>query len=159
MQPEGVKKILRYYQEIAEMVKLLKREEEELEEEYNGLKGVGLDGMPHGISLGRPTEFSVERIVGKSIGNRLGEIRIKTQVLESDAAIIRACLDLLNGKYKRVLSMRYRNGYSWAKISVRLHIPESTVRNWHDRALKRLGEAQEEVPMVDEIMARASCAR
>ena len=158
MQSEGVKKILRYYQEIAGMVKLLKWEEGELEEEYNGLKGVGLDGMPHGTSLGRPTEIFAERIAGKNIGNRLGDIKVKTQVLESDAAVIRACLDLLNGKYKRVLSMRYRDGYSWAKISVRLYVPESTVRNWHDRALKRLEEALEEAPMVDEILARASCA-
>ena len=158
MQSEEVKKILWYYQEIAGMSKMLKREEEELEEEYNGLKGIGLDGMPHGTSLGRPTELFAEQIAGKNIGNRLGEIKVKMQVLESDAAIIRACLDLLNGKYKRVLSMRYRNVYSWAKISVRLHVPESTVRNWHDRALKKLGDALEEAPMADEILARASCA-
>lgn len=40
--------------------------------------------------------------------------------------------------------MRYVRGYSWAKTGVRMNAPDSTVRNWHERAMERFGEALEE---------------
>lgn len=90
---------------------------------------------------------------------RSQEVAIKIQVLESDAEAIQSCIDLLNGKYKRIIRMRYLNKYSWAGVSIRTETSESTVRNWHDRAMDRLREALEEMPMADEILGRASRAR
>lgn len=42
--------------------------------------------------------------------------------------------------------MRYVRGYSWAKISARLGTADSTARDWHTRAMERLGEVLEELP-------------
>lgn len=48
---------------------------------------------------------------------------------------------------------------SWANISVRMGAPDSTVRNWHDKAILCLSEALDEVPMAEELLERASRAR
>lgn len=159
MRSETVKHIVRYYGAIPEAIKLLKRERDTLEEEYNGLGGLAMDGMPHGSSPGNPTEALAVRVIENGVKNRLQEIGVQVQVLEGDAANIRGCLDALNGKYKSVIIMRYIRGYSWARISGKLCVPDSTARNWHDRAVNRLGEVLEDVPMADELAGRATRAR
>jgi len=55
--------------------------------------------------------------------------------------------------------MRYLGRHSWAWISARVGAPESTVRGWHEKAIDRLSEAFEEIPMQNEILDRASRAR
>lgn len=66
--------------------------------------------------------------------------------------------DALNGKYKEVIVMRYVRGYSWAKISARLGTADSTARDWHTRAMERLGEVLEELPEAEALARRASRA-
>ena len=90
---------------------------------------------------------------------RLAEIAEAERVLSGDEACIRACLDALNGKYKEVIVMRYVRGYSWAKISARMGTADSTARDWHTRAMERLGEVLEELPEADALARRASRAR
>ena len=90
---------------------------------------------------------------------RLAEIAEAERVLSGDEACIRACLDALNGKYKEVIVMRYVRGYSWAKISARLGTADSTARDWHTRAMERLGEVLEELPEAEALARRASRAR
>ena len=141
------------------MLRLLERERCELEEKYRGGGGAGSDGMPRGSSVGRPTEMLGVRAVEDGTGERLVEIEETRRVLLGDAAAVRACLDALNGKYKQVISFRYVHGYSWPKISVRIGVPDSTVRSWNDKALKRLGEVLEEMSEVDALLGRASRAR
>jgi len=80
-------------------------------------------------------------------------------VLEMDAAMFRDCIDFLSGRYKRIVKMRYLGRHSWAWISARVGAPESTVRGWHEKAIDRLSEAFEEIPMQNEILDRASRAR
>lgn len=159
MQAENIKHIVQYYKAIPEMLTLLERERCELESNYSGLCGSGSDGMPHGSSVGKPTEALGLRAAEDGTGERLAEIDAKRRVLLGDAATIRECLDALNGKYKQVLLLRYVHGYSWAKISVRISVPDSTARNWNDKALKRFGEMLEEMPGVDGLVGRASRAR
>ena len=55
--------------------------------------------------------------------------------------------------------MRYVRGYSWAKISARLGTADSTARDWHTRAMERLGEVLEELPEAEALVRRASRAR
>lgn len=159
MRRKQVKTIIAYYSGIPGMVKLLDRERLELEDEYNGLRGTPLDGMPHSRTPGKPTEELAIRMDAKNTWARIQEIGVKTQVLHMDAAIIRDCLDALNGRYKNLVCMKYLNGYSWAKISVSLGAPDGTIRRWNDRALERLGEILEDAPMASEILGRASRAR
>lgn len=114
-------------------------------------------GIPEMLKLLKQEQESLKSDMGQQ--NRPQEVAVKIEVLESDAEIIRDCIDLLNGKYKRLIRMRYLSKYSWAGIAVRMGVSESTVRNWHERAMDRLTEALEEIPMMEEILSRASRAR
>ena len=159
MEHRVVKEIVSYYQAVPAMVRLLKAERRELEEEYNGLQGMNMDGMPHGTTPGKPVESMVETLDENHTADRLKVVAVKIQILEMDADAIKSCLDALNGRYKTLIIMRYSRGYSWAHISLEMGVPDSTVRNWHDKAMERLGEVLEDVPMVDELAGRASRAR
>ena len=159
MRRKQVKTIIGYYRGIPGMVRLLNSERLELEDEYSGLRSTSLDGMPHSHTAGKPTEELVVRMEAKNTRARIQEIDVKKQVLHMDAAIIRDCLDSLNSKYKNLVRMKYLNGYSWAKISVSLGVPDGTIRRWNDRAIERLGELLDEAPMAEEILRRALCAR
>ena len=138
MRSETVKHIVKYYGGIPEAIKLLKRERDALEDEYNGLGGLAMDGMPHSSAPGNPTEALAVRVIENGEKNRLQEIGVQVAVLEGDAANIRGALDAVNGKYKSVIIMRLIRGYSWTKISGKLGVPDSTARNWHGRAVERL---------------------
>jgi len=126
MRRKQVKTIIGYYSGIPGMVKLLNSERLDLEDEYNGLRGTSYDGMPHGSTPGKPTEELAVRMDTERTWARIQEIDVKKQVLQGDAAIIRDCLDALNSKYKSLVCMKYLNGYSWAKISVSLGVPDGT---------------------------------
>ena len=154
-----VKTVLTYYRKIPAMARILRQERKELEEAYNSLGAAPIDGMPHGRTLGRPTERLGLAMAGIRCGARLQEIAVELETLEGDAAAIRVYLDALNGEYKRLVLLRYVNGYSWARISVSMEAPDSTVRYWHKKALERLGEVLEEAPMAGELLGRASRAR
>ena len=91
--------------------------------------------------------------------NRLEEISVRDQVLVMDRENIQGCLDVLKGEYKRLLFAKYRDKYSWARIAAANGVPDRTARWWHDKAVDRLGEALEEMPMADELLGRASRAR
>ena len=160
MRDKNVKEIIRYYYEIPEMMRLLKAEQWEQETLYDTLKGTDTDGMPGGSGgPGKPVEAAVERLEALGVYERLQEIHVRLLVLEGDAAAVRGCLDGLSGKYKSILQMRHKCHHSWAGISVRMGAPDSTVRSWHDKAVVCLGEALDEVPMVEELLGRASRAR
>lgn len=159
MRFESVKHIALYYKAIPGMLRLLRQEREELEGDYYGLRGLACDGMPHGSSPGKPVEQAAMRALEKGVGERLAEIEESERVLTADEAAIRACLDTLNGKYKQLIVMRYVRGYSWTKTGFKLNVPDSTARDWHKKAMERLGEALEELPDAAGLMARASRAR
>ena len=106
-----------------------------------------------------PVEDTVIRLDEQGVWERLQEIRVRMVVLQSDAAAVRGCLDSLSGKYKSILQMRHRRHYSWGAISVRLGAPESTVRSWYGKAIFCMGDVLDEVPMADELLARATRAR
>lgn len=159
MQRENVKNIALYYKAIPGMLRLLKQEREELENEYNGLRGTEAAGMPRGSSPGKPTETLGLRAAENGIGDRLAEIETKERTLTGDAANISACLDSLNDKYKRLILMRYVFGYSWVKTAHKVSVPDSTARRWEAKAMERFGEVLEELPGVDDLAARASRAR
>lgn len=159
MQQKDAKTIIMYYRCIPEMKRLLQQERRELEDEYCGLHGISTNGMPHGTTPGKPVESAVVSLVESGASDRIREIESRVQVLEDDQRYIQSALDAVNGRYKIILTMRYINGYSWARIAVSIGVPDSTVRNWNKKALIRLGKALEEAGETDEILGRASCAR
>ena len=159
MQKGQTETIIMYYHEIPGMMRLLRQERADLEEEYCGLRGTPVDGVPHGSALGNPTAVLAERAEEKGLEYRLREIEVKMTVLAGDKAVIQGCIDSLRGKYKRLLFMRHPGRYSWARIAVEMGVPDTTARRWYGKAVERLGEALADVPMVEEILGRASCAR
>lgn len=159
MRFENVKHIALYYKAIPGMLRLLRQEREELEGDYYAVQGRACDGLPRGSSPGKPTELAGLRALENGAGKRLAEIAESERVLTADAEAVRGCLDALNDRYKQVIVMRYVRGYSWAKTAARLSVPDSTARDWHKRAMDRLGEMLEELPDAAALVLRASRAR
>ncbi len=159
MRFEDVKYIALYYKAIPGMLRLLKEEREDLEDEYSGLRGMDMDGMPRGNSPGKPVESLGILAAETDMAARLGQIEAREKELRTDQTAIRECLDGLNGRYKNLIVMRYVHGYSWGKISTRLSVPDSTARSWNEKAIKRLGEALEEQPGCADLLTRATRAR
>lgn len=159
MRRKDVKTVIAYYFGIPAMRVLLADERAELEDEYNGLHGTSVDGTPHSSTPGNPTEALAVRVDAKNVWNRLEEISVRDRVLVMDREIIQGCLDVLKGEYKKLIFAKYRDKYSWARIAASNGVPDRTARWQHDKALDRLGEALEEVPMADELLGRASRAR
>ncbi|MBD5098148.1 MAG: hypothetical protein HDT35_01090 [Clostridiales bacterium] len=159
MRRKDVKRVIAYYFGIPEMRALLADERAELEAEYNGLRGTSYDGTPHGSMPGKPTETLAVRVDARNVRNRLEEIAVRDHVLVVDRENIQGCLDVLKGEYKKLIVAKYRDRYSWVRIAVSNGVPDRTARWQHDKALDRLGEALEEVPMADELLGRASRAR
>ena len=159
MRFEEVKYIAKYYKAIPGMLKLLRQERADINDEYGGLHGMDMDGMPHGTTPGKPVEALCINAIENLYAAELERIEQREKELFADQTAIRACLDGLNSKYKSIVMMRYVFGYSWGKISTRLSVPDSTARSWHDKAIIRLGEALEEKPGWEEILSRATRAR
>ena len=159
MRRKDVKTIIEYFYGIPQQRRLLDQERAELEAEYNGLRGTSYDGVPHSSTPGKPTEEMVARVDARNVRNRLEEIAVRDHVLIVDRDNIQGCLDVLKGEYKKLIFARYRDRYSWARIAVSTGVPDRTARWQHEKALDRMGEALEEVPMVDELLGRASRAR
>ena len=159
MRRKDVKRVIAYYFGIPAMRAELAVERAELEDEYNGLRGTSYDGAPHSSTPGKPTEELAARVDARNVRSRLEEISVRDHVLVRDHEIIQGCLDVLKGEYKRLIFSKYRDKYSWARIAVSNGVPDRTARWQHEKALDRLGEALEDVPMVDELLGRASRAR
>lgn len=159
MRRRDVKRVIAYYFGIPAMRAELAVEREELEDEYDGLRGTAYDGAPHSSTPGKPTEELAARVDARNVWNRLEEIAVRDHVLIVDRENIRGCLDVLKGEYKKLIFAKYRDKYSWARIAASNGVPDRTARWQHDKALDRLGEALEEVPMADELLGRASRAR
>lgn len=159
MRRRDVKTIIAYYFEIPDMRRGFTAERVRLESEYDGLRGTSYDGIPHSSTPGKPTEEMAAKMEANNTWGRIQEISVKMQVLQADAAEIRGCMDALNGRYKTLLNMKYFRRCSWAKISVSMNTPEATARRWNDKALDRLGELLDDVPMAEELLGRASRAR
>lgn len=159
MRRRDVKTIIAYYFEIPDMRKGFITERARLESEYDSLRGTSYDGVPRSSMPGKPTEMLAIKMEESNAWGRIQEISVKVQVLQADEATIRGCMDALSGRYKTLLNMKYFRRYSWAKISALMDMPEATARRWHDKAIDRMGEALEEMPMVDELLGRASRTR
>ena len=161
MDKSGAENIIIYYANIPEMLKYEREECEQIEaKHYSGLKAVSVDGMPHGSTVGRPTERDGLKAAEDNAHERLAASKIRIEVLLNDRQKIEAAIGAMNGRYKMILLGKYIHGYSWTKMSSDCNAGESTLRWWRDKALERFGEIIEnDVVMVEELEQRASRAR
>ena len=159
MRNKDAQTIVQYYHAIPEMQKLLRQEGRDIQDEYYGLPGIQMDGMPHGTAPGKPVEAAAIAIMESGVDVRLREIENRLQELDADRRTIQDAIDQINGRYKNILNLRYAYRYSWGKISVQMGVPDSTARHWNDKALYRLGKVLDDAPEITGILNRASRAR
>lgn len=160
MTKEAAKHIIVYYANIPEKIKAHNEIKDYVEKRYyDGVKSPVLSGMPHGSGSGKPTETMGLRAAQDNAGKRMDRNTVAIDVLLSDQEIIENALESMCAKYKRILLWKYVQDYSWVKIAMTLNKPSSTVRNWHDKALLKLGEILEnDCLMVEELVNRANRA-
>ena len=103
MRRKDVKTVITYYFGIKAMRKVLAVEWAELEDEYNGLRGMSFDGAPHSSAPGKPTEELAAQVDERNVWDRMEEISVRDRVLVMDQEDIRGCLDVLKGDRKSVV--------------------------------------------------------
>ena len=103
MRRKDVKTILAYFYGIPAQRRLLDQERAELEDEYNGLRGMALDGMPHSSTPGKPVEELAERVDAGNVWGKLEAVAVRVHVLETDREKIQDCLNAINGEYTRLI--------------------------------------------------------
>lgn len=138
---------------------------EKLRERTAPIKGIAMDGMPHGSTPGDSTaSLAVKLADDVECQRRENELRVRQDVLRADQTTIRGQLDRLNSRYKTILCGRYV--YSdpslqkgWKTIACELRKTEITAQRWEKFALVVLGSMLDEVPMVEELLSRAYDAR
>lgn len=131
---------------------------------YDPLKGISLSAAPGGAGPGDSTAQTAERAAAKGAAKRISECRLMLAVWRADEAAIRGQFNRLNHRYKILLGGRYvcakkDEKMTWAQIAQKTAWSERTAKRKGRFALMRLGEMLEEVPMVEEVLARAYNAR
>ena len=152
MQAEETKMILRYFGGIEAQLDDVNIELAELRDRYNPIKGIAMDGMPHGSTPGDSTaSLAVKLADDVECQRRENELRVRQDVLRADQTTIRGQLDRLNSRYKTILCGRYV--YSdpslqkgWKTIARELRKTEITAQRWEKFALVVLGSMLDEVP-------------
>lgn len=108
MQAEETKMILRYFGGIEAQLDDVNIELAELRDRYNPIKGIAMDGMPHGSTPGDSTaSLAVKLADDVECQRRENELRVRKDVLRADQTTIRGQLDRLNSRYKTILCGRY----------------------------------------------------
>lgn len=152
--------VIEYYSSIPYMLKMLRAEQKQYEDfYYNTVRSVPLDNMPHGTTLGNPTEDRGVLCAQAGVMESLKRNEDRILELEADRGYISDALNSINGRYKYILVAKYCNKYSWAKISIKMQKPDSTVRLWRNKALVKLGEALEYKGFTAGVLERALRAR
>lgn len=108
MQKKDTEQILLYYGKIEKQLDSVNMELAELQDRYSPIKGLAMDGMPHGSTPGDSTaSLAVKLADNEEYQNRENELIVRRVVLKSDLQEIRQKLDRLNDDYKTILKGRY----------------------------------------------------
>lgn len=165
MQKKDTEQILLYYGKIEKQLDSVNMELAELQDRYSPIKGLAMDGMPHGSTPGDSTaSLAVKLADNEEYQNRENELIVRRVVLKSDLQEIRQKLDRLNDDYKTILKGRYVYAdrslqKTWESIAISIGKKKITAQRWKDAALVVLGGMFDEIPMIEEILSRAYDAR
>jgi len=151
--------VLEYYGEIPRKMRAIRREALELGDSYNVLRGATLDGMPYSRTPGDSTAAVAVRAAADGTKERLRELEARRIVLKGDGERIREQLDRLKNVYKTILICRYVNGHKWRQVAWKVGYSEVQAKRLARRAVERLGELMDDMPMAEEILSRARDAR
>ena len=160
MQKKDTEQILLYYGKIEKQLDSVNMELAELQDRYSPIKGLAMDGMPHGSTA----SLAVKLADNEAYQNRENELIVRRVVLKSDLQEIRQKLDRLNDDYKTILKGRYVYAdrslqKTWESIAISIGKKKITAQRWKDAALAVLGGMFDEIPMIEEILSRAYDAR
>lgn len=153
------KVILRYLGDIKGQLRAVNRELNELEGDYDGRGSINYDGMPHGSAPGDNTAQLAVKMAESGAKRRMEVLLARREELQGDAGMIRMQTDRLRAVYKTVLFEHYVYNHSWVKTSIRIRQSEATAKRKGYEGLQRLAELLEELPMAEELLARARVAR
>lgn len=151
--------VLRYYVQIGQMLQFVRREQAEMELNYNTIRGTGLDGMPKGSGTGDVVGRTATKLAEDGVAEQIQALGIRQMVLCQDAEDVAQALQTMNGVYSSTLILHYRDRHKWRDVAQKMHFSESHVLRLRRRALEMLGEQLEAVPMAEELLARARDAR
>lgn len=118
----------RYLLQYADLIKRIKRYEERIEQIENTLKGVNLDGMPHGTALGDPTRAKAINlaILREQLNFAKVDAEMKRQEIADNIEKIK------NPKYKELLFDRYLLLMPWEDVRRNM----DAFRHGHEYELK-----------------------
>lgn len=135
---------LRRWGRIPKEIERIKSELKELVDEVDALyeiSGRGLDGMPHGGGVGRPTESAAMNVLQECarIKKRLGELSRKIEEAEQEDAYICGLMEvLLDTRSTEVLFGLYRKRMTRKEVANALAVSERTVGRIEAAAVQRL---------------------
>lgn len=160
MKNADVVTILEYYGDIPELLHMVNRALRELDEDYNSLHGVAMDGMPHGTTPGHVTESLAERLADDRERRRsVAELRSRKRNYLHDSAAIHEQLLSLGLVAMQLLREKYVIGQTWERAVVSTNWSVSTKKRKADFALRLLGAKLDRLPDADALLARARNAR
>ena len=165
MQKKDTEQILFYYGKIEKLIDGVDMELAELKDRYNPIKGVAMDGMPHGSTPGDSTaSLAVKLADNEEYAQREYELIVLKTNMIYDKRNIRQKLDRMNDDYKTILKGRYvcpdrSLQKTWESIAMSIGKKKITAQRWKDAALVILGGMFDEIPMIEEILSRAYDAR
>lgn len=132
-----VKKWLHQYRAaIREAVECIER----LEEADIAVKSPRIDGMPRGATSGDNVEQMA--ILRTMLEDRA--TRARDRALQLSDEINDAIDGLDNSDQRRVLRLRYINGYCWEQVAISMNMSVRTVHRVHGQALNELRRARDE---------------
>ncbi len=151
--------VLNYYADIPRHIKALRAESAVLEQEYDTYTGSALNGMPHSGQVTSPVENAVERLEDKEIKAKLDEIAVRITVLQADRQNIAGQINRLYSVYKALILERFLYGHTWEATAAKLSYSRRQAMRVQEKALERLGQLLDDMPMAGEILTRARDAR
>lgn len=160
MQAEEAKMLLEYLADSKNKLLELEKQRDELEDKYyNCLHGISMSDSPGGGGPGDVTASLACKAADWGAREQMQEIALQAEVLRGDAALIRREVNGLHSVYSAVLRDRHILGYSWKRIARETKLSERQLYRMEKEAVKRLAEALDAVPMVEELLIRARRAR
>lgn len=118
----------RYLLQYADLIKKVRRYEERIEQIENTLKGVNLDGMPHGTALGDPTRTKALNLA--ILREQLALAKIDAEIKRQEIADNIEKMN--NPKYKELLFDRYLLLMPWEDVRRKM----DEFRRGHEYELK-----------------------
>lgn len=160
MQAEEVKMILKYTADIPRLLRMADAELLQLDEDYNCLRGIDTDGMPHGTTPGKPTENLAEKLASDPLrAYRIAKLKAKKKILLEDAAAVQEQIDRMGSVAQKILNERFVIGRSWEDTAAATGWSISTTKRKGVAALYLLGQRLDLLPNKAALLARARDAR